>query len=325
MKILVIGGSGFIGSNFVELGIQYGHKIAVIDNEKTGSPQNLKSVWTKIKYHKADKFANDILNPYLRNADLVVDFAGYCSAPMFKPDPRAGMHETVCGFLNLLELMRINNTPKLIFASSTVIYGNGPVPSKESDPIVSAKFFYAESKLMMERYGQIYNNVIGKPEVVALRFFSNYGPNENQKRAWNSDLRNVLTQCIEWVATDTQPWFYCKGKQTRDYIFVKDTAEAVFLAGALGKGGEIYNVCTGKETSYNRGLGIINNLFGKDIKPRYVEPAPRDYIMRSLGDPTKAKRELGFEAKYSLEMGLMEEIEYMRKEGIIGKSKGRKS
>jgi len=291
-KFLVTGGAGFIGSNLVEKLVE-NNDIVVVDNLHTGSLENLKEFENKIKF--INKSCGEITSEDIGEIDGIFHIGIYSSSPMYKED-RSLVGKAINDFLTILELARRENC-KIVFASSSSIYNGNPVPWRENMNI-KVTDFYTEARYAMERLADLYYQLHGI-ESIGLRFFSVYGPKEKYKGKY----ANLVSQFLWAMKKNETPVIYGDGEQRRDFIYVKDVVNACVLAMESNKIG-VFNVGTGKDYSLNELIDILNDVLGKHIKPKYVENPIKNYVQNTKADTEKAKRELGFEHKYSLKEGI---------------------
>ena len=290
MKFLVTGGAGFIGSNLVERLVE-NNRVVVVDNLHTGSLENLK----EFEIEFINKSCGEITLEDIGEIDGIFHIGIYSSSPMYKED-RSLVGKAINDFLNILELARRENC-KIVFASSSSIYNGNPVPWRE-DMDIKVTDFYTEARYAMERLADLYHQLHGV-EWIGLRFFSVYGPRERYKGKY----ANLVSQFLWAMKKNETPVIYGDGEQRRDFIYVKDVVNACVLAMNSDKIG-IFNVGTGKDYSLNELIDILNNALGKDIEPKYVENPIKNYVQNTKADTEKAKKELGFEYKYSLKEGI---------------------
>jgi len=300
MKMIVTGGAGFIGSNLVERLLKGGHEVHVVDNLHTGKKANLEGLGCKFYQKNAGKIAKIGVK-----ADVVFHQGVYSSSPMYNED-RMLMAKAVEDFISILEYCR-ENKARLVWASTSSLY-NGIKPPHREDCVPFAKDFYTEPRLMMERVAQIYSRRFGV-KAVGLRYFSVYGPKEKGK----GKFANLISQFLWDMLEDKAPVIYGNGEQRRDFCFVEDVVEANILASKASVDFGIYNIGTGKNYSLNELVALLNKKLGKKIKAGYVENKVRDYVDATLADTSKAKKELGFEAKVSLDAGIGKLIEYYKR------------
>jgi len=301
MKILVIGGAGFIGSNLTDSLISKGFDVVVLDNLLLGSLNNLTGV--PCKFVRGDANNEELLKKHLTEADYVFFQAGLSSAPMYELDPPKTISESLIGFLNTLELSKRAGVKRVVYASSSSIYSSTPPPHSENQPIPEPISYYSETKISMERFARLYTKSY-KLETIGLRYFSVYGPKEKVKGRY----ANVAHQFLWDIIAGKQPVIYGDGNQTRDFIHVYDVVESNLLALNNGTPGEVYNVGTGVAHSFNQLVQMINEYMETKIKPKYVENPIQNYVMHTLAEVNKSKQDLKFTSKISLSEGIKELI-----------------
>lgn len=304
-KILVTGGAGFIGSNLIPLLLEKGYTVSVFDNLYSGKMENLE----KVQKHPQFRFVGgDIrdratLHNALAGIDAIVHLAALIDVTASVEDPALTHEVNVTGTLNVLQEATKNNVKKIIFASSTAVYGDTKtLPVKEENPLHPISP-YAASKAASEAYLHAFNKCYGI-DTVALRFFNVYGP-KNQ----NSPYSGVITKFLQKALKNETLNVEGDGEQTRDFIHVTDIAKALTLAlEAENVGGEVFNVCTGKPTSVNNLIDTLKTETKQKLQVNHG-PARVGDIRHSYGDPTKATNKLGFKSKITLAKGLKTLIE----------------
>ncbi|MBS3097658.1 ADP-glyceromanno-heptose 6-epimerase [Candidatus Woesearchaeota archaeon] len=289
MKCLVTGGAGFIGSNLALELEKQGHDVIVMDSLKPVKKGNLKGFKGRI-------IKGDVSHPFEINEKLDVIFhEAAITDPRFEDDKEM-IRANLEGFKNIIKLAQKNNA-KLIYASTASLYGNGPVPMKESQKkeLLSA---YAKSKLMMDELAEKY---FDKMHVVGLRYFNVFGPREAHKGRAASMIYHLGKQMKE----GKNPRIFKFGEQKRDHIYVKDAVAATIKAIDAKKSG-VYNVGTGIATNFNELVKALNEVIGTNLEPEYFEMPydPKTYQSNTQADTTKAEKFLGFKAKYSLKEGI---------------------
>ena len=304
LSILVTGGAGFIGSNLVEALVADGNSVTVLDDFSLGKMENLASVKNKVEVIKGDLRDLETVKKATKDVDIVFNEAAASSSPMFIDDLRNAVSVNVDGFINVLNACRINDVKKLIYASTSSIYGNSKPPLKEDIPVTPVNL-YASTKLLNEHLAILFGKEYGL-ETIGFRYMSIYGPREESKGIY----ANLATQFLWAMQRNEQPVVYGDGTQTREFTYVMDVVAANMLAMNLKKNisGEILNIGTGTCTSLNDLVAVINKILGKSIKPKYVENTVKGYIDAQLSDITKIKNMLGYAPKYTLEKGLREII-----------------
>lgn len=292
MKILVTGGAGFIGSNLVEELLREGHSVTVLDNFHSGSEENLKGASVKlVRGGAGDLDKLDVGKP-----EVIFHQGVYSSSPMYKENPRL-VAKAIDDFIVLLEFAKKCNA-QIVFASTSSMY-NGITPPHKEDIIPLVTDFYTEARIEMERMAELYHKLYGM-KIIGLRYFSVYGPHERSKGKY----ANLISQFLWDMMQGKAPVIYGDGSQTRDFTFVEDIVRANILAMKSDSKFGMYNAGTGRTYTLNQLVDMLNKQLGTGIKPQYIENKIKNYVQATLADTAKAKKELGFEAKVSLEQGI---------------------
>ncbi|MFQ6088690.1 MAG: NAD-dependent epimerase/dehydratase family protein [Candidatus Methanofastidiosia archaeon] len=298
-RVLVTGGAGFIGSNLVETLVDKNYEVRVLDNFSLGTKRNLKKVEREVEIIVGDITDIKTVNKVLRDMDYVFHQAAASSAPMYEPDPRDAVRATLNGFINVLKAAKENGVKRVIYASSSSLYGNSPIPHTE-DMKIEPISFYVTSKLAVEYFAKIYSRYFGL-ETVGLRYFSVYGPHEKAKGKY----ANVLSQFLWKMRGGKRPVIYGDGTQTRDFTYVEDVVQANLLAMKRKNiNGEIFNVGRGERRSFNEIVEILNEALGTSIEPVYVPNPLNSYVKHTLADISKIRTILGYEPKIDLREGI---------------------
>ena len=303
MKILVTGGAGFIGSNLVERLVADGHDVSVLDNFSLGTVGNLSGV--DVEIIKGDIRDEKLVASATKGIDIVFNQAAASASPMFKTNLRDAVSVNVDGFINILNACRDNGVKKLVYASTSSIYGNLKPPVNE-DSETPPLNFYASTKLINEHFAALLYREYGL-DSVGFRYMSIYGPNEKSK----GNFANLVSQFIWTMQKGQQPVIYGDGSQCREFTYIADVVQANMLAMKKGQN-DIFNIGTGKTTSLNQLVETINTSLGTKIKPKYVKNTVKNYISVQLSDISKARKVLGYSPKYDLEKGIKEIISSQR-------------
>ena len=303
MRILVTGGAGFIGSNVVDALVKDGHEVTVLDNLSTGKEENINP---EVKFYNIDLLDIESLEFVFREfkPDVVNHHAAQIDVRKSVEDPAFDAETNIIGSINLFELS-INFEVKRIIFSSTggALYGEPEaLPASEDTPIEPLSA-YGVAKYCVENYLNYFKRLYGIERVI-LRYANVYGPRQDPLGE-----AGVVAIFTGKILKGEKPVIYGDGAQTRDYIYVEDVVEANVLA-LNGKEG-VYNIGTGKETSINELIEIFSKVLGREIKLEYAPPRKGEIRRISL-DGEKAKKELSFVPKYSLEEGLKKTIEWYR-------------
>ncbi|NOR85886.1 SDR family NAD(P)-dependent oxidoreductase [archaeon] len=310
MKILVTGGAGFIGSNIVELLVEEKHEVVVLDKFVLGTLENLETIKDKITIVTGDITNKKNVFDASDGCDIIFNEAAASSSPMFKEDLAGSVKINVEGFVNILDAARKNDS-KVIYASTSSVYGDNPSPLTE-DQKINPPNFYAATKFTDEHLARIYTSEYGIT-TTGFRYMSVYGPHEKAK----NNFANLVSQFLWDMKKGIAPIIYGDGKQTRDFIFVKDIVKANLLAMNLkGQKSEIINAGTGRATDMNELINIINATLNTKITAKYIDNPVKNYIPTQLASTIKAKKVLGFEAKVTLEDGIKQLNKHLDTGGI---------
>jgi UDP-N-acetylglucosamine/UDP-N-acetyl-alpha-D-glucosaminouronate 4-epimerase len=249
------------------------------------------------------------LRDFVKGADYVIHQAAIPSVPKSMIDPLRSHNSNVNGTLNLLLACRDAGVKRVVYASSSSVYGDSPTLPKHEDMMPNPLSPYGAQKLFAEIYCQVFTRAY-KLETVSLRYFNVFGPRQDA----TSQYSGVLALFIPAVLQGRRPTIHGDGLQSRDFTYVKNVAEANLLAcTAPGVGGQVFNVACGDRITVNSMLQQINQITGKDISPIYGELRAGD-IKHSQADITRAKELLGYAPKFSFEEGLRYTIEWYRKD-----------
>ncbi|NJE53643.1 SDR family oxidoreductase [Thermococcus sp. 21S9] len=296
--IVVTGGAGFIGSH-IAWELVKDNDVIVIDNLYTGKAENIPP---GAKLVKADIRDYEAIAELISNADYVFHEAAQVSVVESIRDPIFTEEVNVLGTLNILRAL-LDGHGKLIFASSAAVYGDNPnLPLKETErprPLSP----YGVTKATVEEYLRVYHKLYGLP-VVSLRYFNVFGP-----RQGFNQYAGVISIFINRALAGEPLVIFGDGKQTRDFIYVKDVVRAnILVAESKKANGRVFNVATGKQTSILELAMKIIEITGTTSSIVFDKPRPGD-IRHSLADITEIKK-LGFEPEWSLEGGLKKTVEW---------------
>ncbi|MFC7203000.1 NAD-dependent epimerase/dehydratase family protein [Haloferax namakaokahaiae] len=293
-RILVTGGTGFIGSNLANA-LAADNDVIALDDGYLGTPENLDD---DVEYVEASVLDDDLPT----DVDIVFHLAALSSYAMHEDDPTTGVRVNVEGFVNTVEQARDDGCDTVVYATTSSIYGNRTEPSPESMP-VTANTGYEASKLARERYAQYFHNHYDM-SMAGMRFFSvyqGYGGAEEHK----GEYANLIAQFADDIANGDAPVIYGDGTQTRDFTHVDDIVRGLIAAAEHELQG-IYNLGTGESYDLNTLVEKLNAELGREIEPEYVEnPIPDDiYVKDTMADTTKMREATGWEPRISFEEGL---------------------
>ena len=306
---LVTGGAGFIGSNLVDELLRRGHRVRVLDNLSTGRPENLAAVRERIDFFNADICNLETIRPCFAGVDYVLHLAALPSVPRSVADPISANRVNIEGTLNVLLAAREAGVKRVVFAASSAAYGDNPilprVESHEPRPMSP----YALTKVAGEYYCQIFTRLYGV-EAVALRYFNIFGPRQDP----HSQYTGVLSKFITAYIKGTTPTIFGDGEQSRDFTYIDNVVDATLRACiAPDAPGKVINVGVGGRFTLNQTIALLDQIFGKQVTPRYDPPRSGD-VLHSQADISLARQVLGYEPKVPYEQGLKKTVEWYRAE-----------
>lgn len=299
MKILITGGAGFIGSN---LASEFQSKIAandviILDDLSSGNENNI------------EDFKGEFITGKIEDEDFIKKLAGKNIEAIFHQaaitdttvkDRDLMMGVNVSGLKHIL-LLAQKEKAVVVYASSAGVYGNGDIPMKEDQELLPHNL-YAESKIEADKLAVGFSKETSLP-VMGLRYFNVYGPRESYKNI----AASMILQLSRQMKGGKNPRIFKHGEQARDFIYVKDIVAANLKAMEARKSG-VVNVGTGKMTTFNRMIEILNEVLGTSYPPEYFDNPYGFYQDYTQADTVLAKELIGFEAKYSIEEGIKEYI-----------------
>lgn len=302
MEIVITGGAGFIGSNLAEvLSKDNANEVIVLDDLSTGKLANTKEM--AIKFVNGSITDLELLQTVFKDVDYVLHQAAIPSVPRSINEPIASNNANITGTLNVLVAARDRNVKKVVYASSSSVYGDTPKLPKREDMTPTPLSPYAVTKLTGEHYCNVFNEVYGL-KTVALRYFNVYGPKQDP----HSDYAAVIPKFVSRVLRDEPPLIYGDGQQTRDFTFVKDVVTANIRAMKSDATG-VFNIASGNRITIQELAELVMKLMGKDLGVILEEPRKGD-VLHSLADVSKAKAGFGYEPGYRLETGLEETVKW---------------
>ena len=301
-KVVITGGAGFIGSHIADECVKRGWQVIIIDNLSTGRLENIKhllQITNMCEFVRGSITDLPLLQKVFTGADYVFHEAAVVSVPGSIADPVLAHETNLTGTLKVLLAARDAGVKKLVFASSSAVYGDTPESYKKEDALPKPQSPYAVNKLAGEYYCQVFNEIYKLP-TACLRYFNVYGPRQKP----DSEYAAVIPKFIQRVKEGKPPIIFGDGEQTRDFIFIKDVVAANILA-AESQATGVFNIGTGESTSLNHLSGIITIIMSReDIQAVYEKERPGD-IKDSLADIKKA-RLMGYIPGYTLASGLGE-------------------
>ena len=319
MKILITGGAGFIGSHLCDKYIKEGHTVLCLDNFMSGDLKNVRHLldYRNFKLIEGDILDFDLLEKTARDVDVIFHLAAQIHVGRSYVEPQLTYEVNVMGTQNVLEVAKLYDAQKVIYASTSEVYGSAQyVPIDEKHPL-SAPHPYGASKIAADRMCYAYIQTYGM-NISILRLFNTFGP--RQRDIGYGGVISIFTRS---VLSNTPPIIYGDGLQTRDFTYIDDAVRAYDLV--LNHDEPItepINFGSGGEVSILDLANLLIELCGKksNIKPTHVEPRIVE-VSRLIADATKARKLLGWESKYNFEEGLKEFVQWYRNYGLEGRMK----
>ncbi|MEN6560185.1 MAG: SDR family oxidoreductase [Acidobacteriota bacterium] len=307
-KYLVTGGAGFIGSHIAEALVMRGDEVRVLDDFSTGKRENLAAVAGRIEFIEGDIRDLAACRRAAAGVRTVFHEAALVSVVRSVADPLLNDAINVRGTLNMLVAAKDAGVRSFVMASSSAVYGDDPATAKvegrEGKPLSP----YGVSKLVGEKYGQVFHALHGL-DAVALRYFNVFGPRQDP----HSEYSAVIPLFIARMLRGERPTIYGDGEQSRDFVYVGDVVRAnLAAADSAAAAGQAINVACGAGTTVNGLMAALNGALGTRIEAAYAPPRPGD-ILHSTADISKAGRLMGFAPGMSFADGLKETVAWYRK------------
>ncbi len=300
MVHLVTGGAGFIGSHLVEALVAGGEQVRVLDNLTTGRLENLRAVRDRVEFVHGDLRDRGTVEHAVAGAEVIFHHAAIASVPQSMQDPLTAYEINATGTLNLLLAAREAGTRRVVYASSSAVYGDGPGLPKREDALTSPRSPYAVCKLIGEELCRGFTATYGL-STVCLRYFNVFGPRQDP----HSQYAAVIPRFARCLRAGTPLPVYGDGRQTRDFISVANVVTANLQAARRpGIDGMVFNIATGKATSLLELIEALGQASGRVPEVRFLPERPGD-IRESWADIGRAVEHLGLSPK-SLVDGLKE-------------------
>jgi len=304
---LVTGGAGFIGSHLVEALVRRGDRVRVLDNLSTGFRSNLAPFGDAVELVEADLVDADAVARAVAGVDCVFHEAALASVPLSVDHPLRTHAACATGTVTLLDAARRAGVRRVVYASSSALYGDRPGSPKRETDLPAPISPYGAAKLAAEYYCGAFSATFAI-ETVALRYFNVFGPRQDPKNPYAAVIPIFLTAILSGKA----PVIFGDGTQSRDFTYVADVAQANLLAAdAPDAANRVMNVATGRSITLLELLAGLNEVLGTRIEPAFAPPRPGD-IHESTADIALARKLLGYAPGVSLIEGLRRSIDYYR-------------
>jgi len=303
--VLVTGGAGFIGSHLVEVLLDEGHRVRVIDNLATGRPENLAAVKDRIEWVEASLADFDACRRAVEGIDVVFHEAAIPSVPRSVAEPLPSHESGPTATLHILEAARLAGVRRLMFAASSSAYGDTETSPKIETMYPNPLSPYAAGKLAGEHYVRVYARTMGL-DAVSLRYFNVFGPRQDP----SSPYSGVISLFIKAMSRGERPKIYGDGLQTRDFTYVSNVVAANLAAMRHPEplGGVVVNVGAGQSISLLDLITELNKLLGTDLEPEFLPPRAGD-VRDSLASLERAGKLLGYRPTVDFAEGLRRTVE----------------
>ncbi len=309
-RVLITGGAGFIGSHLTESLLKDGHFIRVLDNFSTGKRENLifDKTYSSLEIIEGDIRDLTLCQRAMKDIEYVFHQAALPSVQRSVEDPQTSNAVNVGGTLNILLAARDRGVKRLIYASSSSVYGDTPTLPKHEEMDPNPLSPYALQKYIGEKYCSLFFKLYGL-ETVSLRYFNIFGPKQDPTSIYSA----VIPKFIDALLEGRVPIIFGDGEQSRDFTYIDNVVRANLLAmSALHLNGEAINIACGKRTSLNQLISFLKEIVGSKVSPIYEEPRKGD-VKHSLAEIRKGKQLLNYGPKVDIEAGLKKTVEYFRK------------
>jgi UDP-glucose 4-epimerase len=305
MRVLVTGGAGFIGSALVRGLVEVGHEVLVLDDLSTGSRLNLEEV--PVRLIEGDVRDPRTVRDAVDGAEVVFHLAALPSVARSVADPIRSHAVNVDGTLNVLMAARDRGVRRLVYTSSSSVYGDTPSLPKHEDMPVQPRSPYAAAKLAGEAYCRAFAASFAL-ETVSLRPFNVFGPRQDPESQYAAVIPRFATRML----AGQRPEVSGDGRQTRDFTYVDNMVEALILAAGAGPdaAGEVMNVGCGARTSLLELVAALNRIIGTELAPEFVDPRTGD-VRDSEASVEKAGRLIGYRPTVDVREGLARTVSWL--------------
>lgn len=305
-RAVVAGGAGFIGSHLTDYLLDKNIEVTVLDNFSTGSKSNLYNSHTNLKIVNVNVCDQKQIEPFIRQADIVFDLAAIVGVEIATRLPVEVLDNNIESTKSIIRSSLDSNVKKIVFASSSEVYGNSMTSPLTEDLPLSPISHYGISKIVGESYLKAFWEKYGLQSSI-IRYFNVYGPRQSI-----TPLSYVVPSFIHYALHQEPLKIYGSGQQTRDYTYITDAVEGTYLIAESGRGQATpYNISTNIETSLLELAKIVCETVGNKCKISNIEERKFD-ISRRCGDFSKAQKEVGYLAKIKLNEGLRRTVGYYR-------------
>jgi len=313
VRALVTGGAGFIGSNLVSALLERGDDVRVLDNFSTGHRSNLER--DGVELVEGDLRSYERVAAAVGEAEVVFHQGALPSVPRSIQDPLTSTAVNVEGTLNVLLAARDAGARRVVFASSSSVYGDAPGMPRQEDQALAPLAPYAVSKLAAEQYCIVANRVYGL-ETVALRYFNVFGERQDPLSGYAA----VIPKFIRLMLDGRPPTIFGDGETSRDFTHVQNVVEAnLAAADEDAAAGRVLNIAIGSSHTLNELVATLRRLIGAELEAEYTDPRPGD-VVESLADISRARELIGYDPRVEFEDGLRRTIDWIADGRVSGAS-----
>ena len=313
-RILITGGAGFIGSNLTEALLNRSdvELVRVLDNFATGYQHNINEFLSHPKFEFVEgdiRNYEDVIQA-VKGIEVISHQAALGSVPRSLKDPMTSNNVNVLGSMNMFHAAKESGVDRVVYASSSSVYGDDPDSPKEEDRLGNVLSPYAASKRSIELYAKAFSNVYPF-RFIAMRYFNVFGPRQNAQGAYAA----VIPQFITALLNGEQATIFGDGSQTRDFTYIDNVLQMNMKALSTDNKdafNRYYNVACGSTTSLNRVYEILAACAKSEIRPNYTDPRQGD-IKDSLANIDLAKKHIGYKPEIQIEEGLVKTFEWFEK------------
>ena len=308
---LVTGGAGFIGSNIVDELLKRGARVRVLDNFSTGREDNVQEFASRVDLIRGDVRDEDAVDRAVKGVDYVLHQAALASVPRSIADPTSNNQVNAQGTLNILLAAKKHGVKRVVYASSSSVYGDSQELPKVESMTPNPKSPYAVAKLAAEYYCRVFGELYGVP-TVSLRYFNVFGPRQDP----NSQYSAVIPLFVKALLEGKSPNIYGDGEQSRDFTFISNVVNANLLAcEANVTGARVYNIACGGRYTLNQLFAALRERIGGDVEPVYGPPRAGD-VKHSMAGIERIQRELGYQVGPSFEEGIDRTVQWYQTVGL---------
>jgi nucleoside-diphosphate-sugar epimerase len=310
-RYLVTGGAGFIGSNIVDELLRRGHEVRVLDDFSTGREENVAGFAARVDLVRGDVRDAAVVDAAVRGVDYVLHQAALASVPRSIADPVANNQVNVQGTLNVLVSAHRHGVKRVVYASSSSVYGDSAELPKVESMTPNPKSPYAVAKLAAEYYCRVFGELYGVP-TVSLRYFNVFGPRQDP----NSQYSAVIPIFVKALIEGRSPVIHGDGEQSRDFTYIANVVDANLLACEANlTGGRVYNIACGGRYTLNQLYEALRSRVGAGARPTYGPPRAGD-VKHSMAAIDRIQREIGYEVRVPFAEGIERTVRWYQEIGL---------